>query len=57
MILTVADIPINFIEDTSVKTKSSIGLKWQKAITINGGTDVIDYRINYDQGTGNFILL
>ena len=53
IILTIPDSPLEFVEDPIVRTKSTIGLTWQKGVK-NGGTDVIDYRINYDQGTGEF---
>jgi hypothetical protein len=46
-----------FAEKQEFKTPTTIGLQWQKPITINGGTDILDYRINYDQGTGNFVML
>ena len=33
-----------------------IGLNWT-APTNNGGSPVIDYRISWDQGTGNYVFL
>jgi len=58
LILTIPDTPILFNEDTSVKSPTTIGLSWQKSISNNGGTDVIDYRIIYDQGNvGEFVTL
>ena len=51
IILTIPDSPLEFVEDTIVRTRSTIGLTWQKGVN-NGGTDVIDYRINFDQGNG-----
>ena len=46
-------MPIN---NPAVTTKSVIGFSWSDGAS-NGGTNVIDYRITYDQSTGNFITL
>lgn len=48
LILTVPSMPVNLVEDWSVKGPRTIGLQWEKAPGLNGGTDIIDYRINYD---------
>lgn len=58
LILTIPDTPVLFTEDLTVKSPTTIGLSWQKSISNNGGTDVLDYRIIYDQGNaGEFITL
>jgi len=57
IILTIPDTPIKFVENQEFKTPTTIGLSWQKPISVNGGTDILDYRINYDQGTGSFVML
>jgi hypothetical protein len=44
MIITKPDPPIDFIEDYSQRTKSTIGVSWNEAAFV-GGTPVIDFRI------------
>jgi hypothetical protein len=41
----VPDAPINFAEDTSVRTSTTNGLTWDDGVN-NGGVAIIDYRIN-----------
>jgi hypothetical protein len=42
VITTTPDAPINLDENTSLRTKSTIGLTWNKADFI-GGAEIIDY--------------
>jgi hypothetical protein len=45
VITTTPDSPINLAEDTSLRTKSTLGLLWTKA-DFNGGAEIIDYRVS-----------
>ncbi len=45
IITTTPDAPISLTENTSVRTKSILGLTWSKADFI-GGAEIIDYRIS-----------
>ena len=56
MILTNPDPPINLAEDLSLKSGTIVGLTWEKAVN-NGGTYVLDYRLSYDQGVGEWLVL
>lgn len=56
IILTNPDAPINIAEDTSLKSGTIIGLQWEEGPS-NGGTAVLDYRLNYDQGSGDYVIL
>lgn len=54
--MTYPDAPINLVEDLSIKTSTVISIKWQQGSS-NGGAQVIDYRVSYDQGTGIYVVL
>jgi hypothetical protein len=56
VILTSPDKPINVAEIVVQRAATSISFDWDKGAA-NGGASVIDYRINYDQGTGNWVPL
>jgi hypothetical protein len=56
VITTTPDAPINLAENTSLRTKSTIGLTWSKADFI-GGAEIIDYRVNYAQSGGSYSVL
>ena len=56
MIVLVPDAPINPMNNPSVTSNSVIGFTWSDGAS-NGGTPVIDYKITYDQSTGNFVTL
>jgi hypothetical protein len=56
VIVLVPDAPVSPINNSAVTTKSVIGFSWSDGSS-NGGTAVIDYRITYDQSTGNFVTL
>lgn len=51
IILTRPDQPITVQENLEPKSGTSIGMTWAEGAT-NGGSEVIDYRVSYDQGTG-----
>lgn len=56
LIYRVPDSPINLANDDSITMATTIGLTWEKAVE-TGGTSVYDYRVTYDQGTGNYVVL
>lgn len=56
VIVLVPDPPINLANDPSITRDNVIGLVWEEAAD-NGGESVIDYRITYDQSTGNYVTL
>jgi hypothetical protein len=56
VIVLVPDAPVSPINNPAITTKSIIGFSWSDGAS-NGGTAVIDYRISYDQSTGNFVTL
>jgi hypothetical protein len=45
IITTTPDAPINLVEDYSLRTKSTLGIVWEKASFI-GGAVIEDYRIS-----------
>lgn len=52
----VPDAPINLVKNTVLSSKSVIAFSWTKA-DFDGGEEVIDYRIIYDQAEGLYIPL
>ena len=56
MIYTAPSSPIDLAEVVSERTASSITFTW-KLGDDNGGSPVYDYRVRYDQGTSNYIVL
>jgi hypothetical protein len=56
VIITYADAPKDLAEDVSRRTSSSITFSWHEGDN-NGGSDVIDYRLSFDQATGSFVVL
>ena len=55
IILTIPDAPVNLANAPLITRSNQIGITWQ-AGAANGGTPVIDYRINFDQGTDVFSI-
>ena len=55
-IVLVPDAPINLADNSVVTTQSVIGLTWSNGPSA-GGSSIIDYRISYDQSTGEFVHL
>jgi hypothetical protein len=45
IVITRPDSPINVAEDTSLRTKSSLGITWD-APAYDGLSAIIDYRVN-----------
>jgi len=56
VITTSPDAPINLAENTSQRTKSTLGLTWS-AGSSNGGASIIDYRISMAESGGAFSVL
>ena len=50
MIQLVPEPPINLLNDPSVTSDSVIRFTWEQGLN-NGGVDVLDYDIYYDQGS------
>ena len=51
-ILTIPTSPVNLANNAASTTATQIALTWSISPT-NGGTQVIDYKVVYDAGTGN----
>ena len=56
VVVVLPDAPINLADDTSVTSASVIGLVWDDGVS-DGGTAILDYFIQYDQGTGTWVQL
>ena len=56
IITTTPDAPISLTENTSLRSKSTLGLSWSKADFI-GGAEIIDYRISISQSGGAYSVL
>lgn len=57
VILTVPDAPINLaINPAFVRTSSSLSIVWTQGVR-NGGASVINYRVSFDSGNGNWVVL
>ena len=53
VITTTPDAPINLVENTSQRTKSTLGLTWSEG-AFNGGATIIDYRVSMAIQGGSF---
>jgi len=53
----VPDAPSSLADDTSLTTDLQIGITW--AEPFNGGSEILDYQISYDQGlaTNEYVVL
>jgi hypothetical protein len=56
IILTYPDAPVSLAETISERTSSSITISWSEGAA-NGGTDVLDYRVTYDQSNDDYLVL
>ena len=56
VIQLVPDAPLNLTNDPTTTSDTLIRFTWSQGLS-NGGTPVIDYTVQYDQGTNNFITL
>ena len=52
VIVLIPDAPINLADDISVTSRSVIQFTWSPAAS-DGGTDIIDYTITYDESVDN----
>jgi hypothetical protein len=50
------DPPTNLTDLPEITSSSQIGIGWQAGAS-DGGTQVIDYRLSYDQAAGNWVTL
>lgn len=50
------DPPTNVVKDTLVSNAITIGIIWDNGPE-NGGMPVLDYRVWYDQGMGQYMIL
>ena len=55
IILTIPDAPVLLANAPLITRSNQIGITWSAGAT-NGGTPVIDYRINFDYGTDVFSI-
>lgn len=55
IILRVPDAPIELSNEPDITLGEQIGLTWA-AGQEPGGSPIIDYQLNYDQGNGNFVV-
>lgn len=56
VMVLVPDSPINLTKDTDLSSQSVISFTWDEA-AFNGGKTVLDYRIQYDEGSGSGTLV
>jgi hypothetical protein len=56
MITRVPDPPANVVKNTLVSNAVTIGIIWDNGVE-SGGEPVLDYRVWYDQGTGEWMIL
>lgn len=56
VIITYPDSPLQLEEVVELRTPSTITFKWLEGFA-NGGTPVIDYRVNYDEAQGVYVVL
>jgi hypothetical protein len=50
------DAPINLANNAAITSATTVGLSWEDGIS-NGGRDILDYKVWYDQGTGSYTTL
>lgn len=55
-VLLVPNAPVSLADNALVTSKTVIGLTWNNGIS-TGGSPIIDYRVFYDQSTGDYIEL
>lgn len=52
----VPDSPVNLLNDPTITNDSQVGFSWQDGAS-DGDSVVLDYRITYDESTGNWVTL
>jgi len=53
IIVTVPDAPVSVANNMAVTTVNKVGIVWESGYS-NGGLELLDYRISWDQGTGSW---
>lgn len=56
VIFTMPDKPINLAEVVAERSANSISIVWEDGFN-DGGTEVLDYQVWHDQGTGDWIVI
>lgn len=54
--MTIPDAPLNLANNAAQTDSDQIGLTWDDGAA-NGGSVIIDYRVTYDSGSGNYVPL
>jgi hypothetical protein len=54
--IVIPDAPINLARDPSQTTTSQVGLTWEDG-PYDGGLPILDYRVSFDHGGGNYIVV
>lgn len=52
----VPDPPVNLVNNPAVTSDSVIEFSWTDGLS-NGDREIIDWRVTYDESTGNFVTL
>ena len=55
VIVTVPDAPVSLSNNGLVTTTNRIGIVWEPGYS-DGGLPVLDYRVSWDQGSGNWVV-
>jgi hypothetical protein len=50
------DAPTNLARNHGTTTRTQLGLTWTDGAS-NGGQPILDYRVSFDQGNGNWVVL
>jgi hypothetical protein len=53
---TVPDAPIELIRNDDLTSRTVVSFTWSEG-TSHGGSPVIDYRVSFDQGIDEFIVI
>ena len=53
---SIADAPTNLANNVIVTAKGVIGLTWSAGAS-NGGSPIVDYRVNFHTGSNAFVVL
>lgn len=56
IITMVPDAPVSLVNELDTTTASQIKISWSDGLS-NGGAAIIDYRVSYDQSSGEFVVL
>lgn len=54
--IIVPDAPINLANNLGVTNRYTIGFTWDNGFS-NGGSEVLDYRVSYDQSNGIWVVV